>query len=229
MFFEVERSHSGTSSTLTTALASSPGGAVPLALTASVGGGYLLLYHYSGVAVDLAVQHGPRVAAQAARVTVSGARAVAPYFSEAVSQSWRAAIWSAQCGLGAVCAFWEWAKFSLGLHRRRQSWRRLVRSMEAGKFILISRAGEWDEVWIAAQVPGYVGATLGAEWIVRSTDNDVTRFIWCHVSDRGCRDACHRRGGSSPCTSRCGGRRRELAVRSCLSRPRVAAWPWRRH
>ena len=160
----------------------SSGSGVPIVAAASVGGCYWLLVHYSGVAVDLAVQHGPRLAAQAVRASASGARAVAPFLSEAASQSWRAAIWTTQCGVAAVCAFWEWAKYSVGLHYRRQSLRRLVRSMEAGKFILISRGGEWDEVWIAAQVPGYVGATLGAEWIVRSTDDNVTRFIWCHVS-----------------------------------------------
>ena len=44
---------------------------VPLVAAASVGGGYWLLVHYSGVAVDLAVQHGPRLAAQAARASAS--------------------------------------------------------------------------------------------------------------------------------------------------------------
>ena len=114
-----------------------------LSAVSASGGAYCLLVFYGGRAVDLALLYGPRVVEQAATVAVSSAQAVTPFVTAAASKAFSSALWSAQLGCAALCAFWEWSQYSI---RRHLAHYRLHRGMEPGKYVLISRAGEWDEV-----------------------------------------------------------------------------------
>jgi len=146
--------------------------------------GYSLLTYSSDWAWRTAVTEGPRLvgaagnlAAKSGQLALHGARAVTPFVTQAAREAFQAAIWSAQACLLIVGGFWEWAKFAY----RRAGAQSDLRRMNCGQFVLVARGNEFDEVWLASPVPMYVGHHPGLEWVVRTTDDDVSRFEWAHV------------------------------------------------
>ena len=155
------------------------GGGSRVAVTAGAASGlaYVLLQELVPRVLQWSVRAAPEVARAGAELVTSVGGAVLP----------------AVVGAGARLRSWGWSALQLlfaGFHcfrawvaaarDRHRSWLG-IRRMEPGSFALIARGQEFDEVWLGCPVAQYPGSAPGAEWIVRTTDDNVTRFHWAHV------------------------------------------------
>lgn len=104
-------------------------------------------------------------------------RALTPPLIRAARAWWQGSWKCLQLAAVAGDLLWRWSRQAVADHSER----RRLKQMEAGRFALVQRGREYDEVWLGSAVPAYPGGGWNTDWVVRTTSAEGDRFQWTAI------------------------------------------------